>query len=150
MKSFSNHFFTPAVAGIWFWAVACFGGNQELVEQKTAELCSINEQVAKQAAPGGLKEGDAVEIKATLRVERCPENGPVVRDLKVGNINVSTASAAVSAERLVPVTGSGKIREPDMAEKNPAAGMPGFRQESLNVPAKKITPEVKSPSLAEK
>ena len=150
MKSFSNRLLISATVGVGLLETVCFGGNQELVEQKTAELCSINEQVAKQAAPGGLKEGETVEIKSTLRVERSPENGPVVRDLKVGNINVSTASAAVSAERLVPVTGSGKIREPDMAEKNPAAGMPGFRQESLNVPAKKITPEVKSPSLAEK
>ncbi|MEI7851181.1 MAG: hypothetical protein WCH86_05050 [Kiritimatiellales bacterium] len=133
MKSFNNHLFTLATTGIGLLAVACFGGNQELVEQKTAELCSINEQVAKQAAPGGLKEGEKVEIKATLRVERSPENEPVVRDLKVESVNVSTASDAVSAGIAAPVAGSGKIQEPDV-EKNQAAGTPGFRHEYLNVP----------------
>ncbi len=133
MKSFSNRLLIPATVGIGLLAAACFGGNQELVEQKTAELCSINEQMAKQGAPGGLKEGDAVEIKATLRVERSTENGPVVRDLKVESVNVSPASDAVSAEIAAPVAGAGKIRESDV-EENQAAGTPGFRQECLNVP----------------
>jgi hypothetical protein len=136
MKSFNNHLFAPVAVGIGLLATACFGGNQELVEQKTAELCSINEQVAKQAAPGGLKEGDAVEIKATLRVERSPENGPVVRDLKVESVNVSPASDAVSAKIAAPVAGAGKIRESDI-EESQAAGTPGFRQECLNVPTVK-------------
>lgn len=131
-------------------ATACLGGNQKLVERKTAELCAINEQVVKQAVPNGLKEGESVEIKATVRVERSPEKPPVVRDLKVENIKVSTVSGAVSDEIAVPIIGAGKIREPNVTEKQSIAGTPGFRQESLNVPATAIAPEIHSQTTTEK
>ena len=99
-------------------ATACFGGNQELVERKTTELLSINEQVAKQVAPAGLKEGSKVEVKATLRVERSPDKATVVRDVKIDSVQVD-----------------GKIREPSTAEKQQAEGSSGVRQERLHVPA---------------
>ena len=63
--TFNNHTLSlcvPATVGIGLMATACFGGNQELVERKTTELLSINEQVAKQVAPAGLKEGSKVEV----------------------------------------------------------------------------------------
>jgi hypothetical protein len=99
-------------------ATACIGGNQELVERKTTELISINEQVAKQAAPAGLKEGSKVEVKATVRVERSPEKAAVVRDVKIDSVQVD-----------------GKIRDPSAAEKQQAEGSSGVRQERLHVAA---------------
>ena len=114
MKSFSNYFFSLTAVAIGFTAYVCFGGNQELVESKTAELCSINDQMTKQSVPGGLKEGESVEIKAAMRVERSPDKDPVIRDLKVESITVSKTA--------------------DGVETNQAAGTPGFRQECLSVP----------------
>ena len=140
MKNFSHQLVVPAAVGFGLVATACFGGNLELVERKTAELRSINEQVAKQAAPGGLKEGDTVEVKATLRVDRTAEKTPVVRDVKVERVTVSTEPVAVAAKPAVPSAGSSKIREPGPEEKQPAASTPGFRQECLDVPAVKNTP----------
>ena len=150
MTSFNPHFFIPAAVGVGLVATACFGGNQELVGRKTAELRAINEQVVKQAVPGGLKEGETVEVKATLRVERSPEKGPVVRDVQIESVKVSPEPVAAAAGTMPPpVAGSGKIREPDAAEKQPAEGNPGFRQERLNVPATTSIPEIKVPPVEE-
>ncbi len=140
MKNFNRHFFIAAVGGLSSLATACFGGNQELVERKVAELRSINEQVAKQAAPGDLKEGETIAVKATLRVERAPEKTAVVRDLKVESVKVSAEPVVVAAPAVITVAGSGKIREGEVTEKPVAAGTQGVRQECLEVPAVKSTP----------
>lgn len=141
----------------------CLGGNQELVGQKTTELHAINEQVAKQAAPKGLKEGDTVEVKASLRVDRSSEKGPVVRDAAIESVKVSgklrepgvaekrqvAGSSEVRQARLpvpatggpperknLPAEGTGTNQAPaDAGEKLPMKGTPGFRQERLNVPS---------------
>ena len=140
MKNFNHHLVVPAAVGVGLVATACFGGNQDLVERKTAELRSINEQVAKQAAPGGLKEGDTVEVKATLRVDRTAEKKPVVRDVKVARVTVSTEPVAVRAKPVETAVGSGKFRQPGPAETQPVASAPGVRQECLDVPAVKSPP----------
>ena len=114
MKSFNNYLFSLIVAAIGSMASICFGGNQELVELKTAELSSINDQMTKQSVPGGLKDGESVEIKAAMRVERSPDKEPVIRDLKVESVKVSKTS--------------------DGVETNQASGTSGFRQECLSVP----------------
>ena len=150
MTSFNNPLLLPAAVGIGLVVTACLGGNQKLVERKTAELCAINEQVVKQAVPDGLKEGESVDIKATVRVERSLDKAPIVRDLKVENVKISTASGVVSNEIAVPIIGAGKIREPNVTEKQSPSGTPGFRQECLNVPATAITPEVHSQTTTEK
>ena len=150
MKSFSRHFFVVAAIGLGLTATTSFGGNQELVERKAAELRSINEQVAKQAAPGGLKEGETITVKATLRVERVPEKTAVVRDLKIESVKVSAEPVAVSAPAVIHVAGSGKIRDGDVAEKSVTGGTPGVRQECLDVPTVKSTPpEIKVKPLEE-
>lgn len=105
----------------------CLGGNQELVEQKTTELHAINEQVAKQAAPKDLKDGDTVEVKASLRVDRSSDKGPVVRDVALESVKVS-----------------GKLREPGVAGKRQVAGASEVRHESVPVPATGAPPECKN------
>lgn len=132
MMSFRQHLFTSASVGALISASMCFGGNQELVEQKTAELCSINEQVVKQALPEGLKEGEEAEIKATVRVERSAGSGPVVRDVKVESIKIFGASSSIPDGK-APISGVGCLREPVETEKS-ATGLEGFRKENLNVP----------------
>jgi len=114
MKSFNDYLFFLIAAATVFTVSVCFGGNQELVELKTAELCSINDQMTKQSVPDGLKEGESVEIKAAMRVERSPDKEPIVRDLKVESVKVFKTS--------------------DSVETNQAADRPGFRQECLSVP----------------
>lgn len=139
MTSFSRHLVVPAALGLGLVSTVCLGGNQELVERKTSELRSINEQVVKQAVPGGLKEGETVEVKATLRVERSAEKGAVARDVQVERVKVSAEPVPVPAKAVVPIVGAGKIREGDAAR--PAGeGISGFRQEQLNVPVPKSAP----------
>ena len=134
MRISDPQFFLPAILIHSLGAALCVGGNQELVEQKTADLKSINEQVAKQAAPAGLKEGATVEVKATLRVERTPGSVPVLRDVKVERVTVSGDAGAVPAKPAVPASGSEKIREAGVTGKQPVEDKPGYRQERLDVP----------------
>ncbi len=110
--------------GIGLLATACLGGNAELVERKATELRSISEQVTKQAAPAGLKEGDQVEIKATVRVERVPEQAPVIQDVKIESVAVT-----------------GKTKDPGVAEKKQTEGPPDVRQERLDVPSVNVKGE---------
>jgi|GEM_PF-5423011 len=134
MKSFNNYLFSLLAVAIGFTASSCFGGNQELVELKTAELCSINDQVTKQGIPGGLKDGESVEIKAAMRVERSPDKDPVIRDLKVESIKVTKTSDVVLDRIAIPVAGSGEVLKSDVVEVNQVVGTPSFRQEYLSVP----------------
>ena len=113
---------------------ACLVGNQELVERKTTELHCINEQVAKQAAPAGLKEGESVEVKANLRVERTAEKTPVVRDVKVESVKISGKPAAAPAKPAAPAAGAGKNKESEAAGKKSDGSTPGVRQERLDIP----------------
>jgi hypothetical protein len=122
--NFNTPLFVPVFMGIGLLATACLGGNAELVERKATELRSISEQVTKQAAPAGLKEGDQVEIKATVRVERVPEQAPVIQDVKIESVAVT-----------------GKTKDPGVAEKKQTEGPPDVRQERLDVPSVNVKGE---------
>jgi hypothetical protein len=125
MKIFDPHFLIPASVGLVLAAPVCLGGNQEWVEKKTTELHSLNEQVMKQAAPAGLKEGDKVEVKAMLRVERAADQETVIRDVKIESVKVD-----------------GKLVEAGAAEKQQAEGVSGVRPECLRVPETGCQPAV--------
>ena len=106
------------------------------MKKKASELRAINEQVAQQAAPDGLQEGNVVEVKATLRVERVPGQEPVVRDLNVERLTVSAPVTGSPAGQPQPVVGAGKIRLLGTNEKTATAErQAGFREERLDVPA---------------
>lgn len=128
-----------AVVGLWLAALACFGGNQELMEQKSAELNSLNVQVATLVAPDGLKEGETVEVKAKVRVERAPDQGAVVRDVEVESVKIAGVAGVGAAGAVAPVAG--------VAVKPAADGAIGLRQEPLDVPAVKRTPAEELPGF---
>jgi hypothetical protein len=71
-----------------------------------------------------LKEGDQVEIKATVRVERVPEQAPVIQDVKIESVAVT-----------------GKTKDPGVAEKKQTEGPPDVRQERLDVPSVNVKGE---------
>jgi hypothetical protein len=150
MTSFNGCGMALPLVGGGLWAVVCLGGNQELVERKTSELCALHDQVLQQVAPAGLKEGDTVKVKATVRVERSPEKGPLVRDLDVASVHVAPAAGRAVTNLIPQVAGADKPAAADAAGLPAARGTPGFRQESLNVPATKSTPEEQSGPPAEK
>ena len=122
--NFNTHLFIPVFTGIGLLTTACLGGNAELVERKATELRSIGEQVAKQAAPAELKEGDQIEVKATVRVERIPEQAPVIQDVKIESVAVS-----------------GKTKDPGVTGKKQTEGPPDVRQERLDVPSVNVKGE---------
>lgn len=115
--------------------LSVWAGNQELVERKASELHTVNEQMARQVAPAGLKEGDTVEVKASVRVERSPGQGAVVRDVNVERVLVTTASGTSCATGTVSAIGAGAVQRAPVLNQRSTTCMPGFRQEHLDVPA---------------
>ena len=135
MLNFNRHFFVLVFLGIILAAIRCGAGNQELMERRIADLRSINEQVVAQAVPDGLKEGETVEIKATLRVERTPETAPVVHGLQVARVMVSGGSRTVPVKTVIPAAGFGKHAAYGMTAQQSVEGALGLRQESSRVPS---------------